>query len=109
MALPSGKIRYETLPHVLIYSAHVPISTEVVGPIWVLFLPKAFSTVRSSWRLQWEPAGRRASMTVSPSRLTMAWDQSTISAFRPVKFNELVRFTHQPSPSPRADIVLMGE
>ena len=34
---------------------------------------------------------------------------SILARFWPVKFNELVRFTHQPSPSPRADIVLMGE
>ena len=56
-----------------------------------------------------EPAGRRASMTAPLSCLTTVWDQSTISAFRPVEFNELVRFTHQPSSSPRADIVLMSE
>ena len=32
-----------------------------------------------------------------------------LSALWSVEFNELVRFTHQPSPRPRADIVLMSE
>ena len=32
-----------------------------------------------------------------------------LSALWSVEFNELVRFTHQPSPRPRADIILMGE
>ena len=56
-----------------------------------------------------EPAGQRTSMTLTASRPTTAWDQGAISAFWPVKLNELVRFTHQPSPPPRTDIVLMGE
>ena len=32
-----------------------------------------------------------------------------LSALWSVEFNELVRFTHQPSPRPRADIILMSE